>query len=125
MEKRIYLDGKGKDYLRNVFKCSGVMVWKALSFKADTELARKIRYVALSQLGGVASWQADEVETTHEECANTMTQSFGPRVRLVYHKDDSRCEVLVDGREEKSGVCRDIESFVALQAEVGAMAMSL
>ena len=125
MAKKIYVEEKAKAHLRRVFKCSNVMVWKALTFESDSELARKIRYVALSQLGGVANWEAAEVETTHEEVARTMTQHFGPRVSLVYYKEDDRAVVLVDGHEEKSGTVGSIENFVALQNEVQSMAMSL
>ena len=51
--KRIILDyGKAKQ-LAKVFKCSREMVSKALHFKKNSELARKIRYVAKEQYGGI------------------------------------------------------------------------
>ena len=50
MEKKIYVSEKNKAHLREVFGCSTVMVWKALNFKSDSDLAQKIRYTALMQL---------------------------------------------------------------------------
>ena len=43
MKKHIYLDKAGKGKLRQIFGCTDVMVWKALTFESDSELARKIR----------------------------------------------------------------------------------
>ncbi len=51
--KRIILEyGKVKQ-LAWTFRCSREMVSKALHFKKNSELARKIRYVAVQQYGGI------------------------------------------------------------------------
>lgn len=125
MEKKIFVEEAAKMHLRRVFKCSRILVWKALNFKSDSELAQKIRYVALKELGGVANWQPAEVETSHEEVANTMTQTFGERVKLVASKSDTSVVVYVDGKEERRENCDSIPAFMTLQKEVGYMAMSL
>lgn len=125
MKKQIYLSNAGKEHLCKVFKCTKVMVWYALNFKRDSDLARKIRYVALTQLGGVPSWKPEEVETTHEEAARTMTLHFGKRVQLVYDRNDGSSHVLVDGKEERCEHGLDIPGFMALSDEVERMAMSL
>ena len=64
MEKQIYVSKKGKAHLCEVFNCTTVMVWKALNFKSDSELARKIRFTALTQLNGTPNWKQADVETT-------------------------------------------------------------
>lgn len=125
MEKKIFVNEKAKAHLRTVFGCTNVMVWKALSFKSDSDLARKIRFTALKQLGGVANWAPTEVETTHEETARTMTLHFGKRVQLVYDRNDGSSHVMVDGREERREEGLDIPAFMELSDEVGQMAMSL
>lgn len=125
MEKQIFVSEKAKAHLREVFKCTSVMVWYALTFKRDSDLARKIRYVALSQLGGVPSWKQEEVETTHDEGARTMTLSYGARVQLVYDRKDGSSHVLVDGKEERCEQGLGISEFMALSEEVELMAMSL
>lgn len=125
MEKQIYLSNAGKEHLCEVFKCTKVMVWYALTFKRDSDLARKIRYVALTQLGGVPNWKPEEVETTHEETSRTMTLHFGKRVQLVYDRKDGSSHVLVDGKEERCEPGLDIPEFMALSDEVEQMSMSL
>ena len=125
MAKKIYLEDKAKAYLRQVFKCSNVMVWKALTFESDSKLARKIRFVALKELGGVPNWKPEDMETTHEEDENTMTQTFGDRVKLVVSKRDASVLVYVDGKIKRRENCDSIPAFIALQNEVQCMAMSL
>lgn len=125
MSKRIYVEESAKAHLRKVFKCSNVMVWKALTFESDSKLARKIRYVALKELGGVANWKPAEMETSHEETEKTMTQTFGDRVKLVASKDSPSVVVYVDGKERKRETVENIPAFIALQQEVQCMAMSL
>lgn len=128
MDKRIYLNESGMKKLREIFKVSHVTVWSALTYKTQSALAEKIRYVALSQLGGTASkdvQKAVECETTHEEVAKTMTQTFGPRVKLVYFKEGSVARMYVDGKETKKAYCKDISAFIAFQMHVELTAMTL
>ena len=125
MEKKIFVDEKAKGHLRKVFKCTNVMVWKALNFKSDSELARKIRYTALMQLNGTPNWKQADVETTHKETEQTMTQTYSERVKLVVDRKDSSVSVFVDNvvtRKEKE---LSISAFMELQSEVELMAMSL
>lgn len=125
MEKQIYVSKKGKAHLCEVFNCTTVMVWKALNFKSDSELARKIRFTALTQLNGTPNWKQADVETTHEETEQTMTQTYSERVKLVLDRKDSSVSVFVDNvvtRKEKE---LSISAFMELQSEVELMAMSL
>ena len=125
MEKQIYVSKKGKAHLCEVFNCTTVMVWKALNFKSDSELARKIRFTALTQLNGTPNWKQADVETTHEEAAQTMTQTYSGRVKLVIDRKDNSVSVFVDDvvtRKEKE---LSIYAFMELQSEVELMAMSL
>ena len=124
-EKRIYLSESGMAKLRQTFKVSHVTVWKALTYKTESALAEKIRYVALTQLGGTPSKWFPECETTHEEVAKTMTQTFGPRVKLVFFKEGNIARMYVDGKETKKAYCKDIPEFVAFQMHVELTAMTL
>ena len=53
MNRRIVMDrGRVMD-LASAMNCTREMVSKALNFKKDSMLARKIRYVAKEQYGGI------------------------------------------------------------------------
>ncbi len=98
MKKHIYLDRAGKGKLRQAFDCTDVMIWKALTFESESELARKIRHTAIKEFGGVL--MGDNVctgfETTHEP-EGTMTQTFSNRVKIVVYKNEGKAAVLIDG----------------------------
>ena len=125
MKKQIYVSKKGKAHLCEVFNCTTVMVWKAPNFKSDSELARKIRFTALTQLNGTPNWKQADVETTHEEAEQTMTQTFGERVKLVVDRKDGSVSVFVDGVVTRREQDMNIPAFMELQNEVELMAMSL
>ena len=101
MDKKIYVSKRDAAHLRKVFDCSKVMVWKALNFKSDSDLAQKIRYTALMQLNGIPNWKQERMETTHEEAERTTTQTFGERVKLVFDRKDGTTSVFVDGVETR------------------------
>lgn len=125
MEKKIFVDEKAKGHLRKVFKCTNVMVWKALNFKSDSELARKIRFTALTQLNGTPNWKQADVETIHKETEQTMTQTYSERVKLVVDRKDSSVSVFVDNVVTHKEKELSISAFMELQSEVELMAMSL
>ncbi len=125
MDKRIYVTEDAKKHLCKLFKCSRVTVWNALTFKFNSDRARKIRYVALTQLHGVANWQGDEMETTHETSDGTMTQTFGKRVKLVVSRHGGLATVYVDGAQHTQERVNTIPDLMRLQSRVSSMAMSL
>jgi hypothetical protein len=125
MDKRIYVTEDAKKHLCKLFKCSRVTVWNALTFKFNSDRARKIRYVALTQLHGVANWQGDEMETTHETSDGTMTQTFGKRVKLVVSRQGGLATVYVDGAQHTQERVNTIPDLMRLQSRVSSMAMSL
>lgn len=52
MKKYITVPNETKRDLRTIFDCTKEMVWKALNFKSDSDLAKKIRKLAIDK-GGV------------------------------------------------------------------------
>lgn len=124
-DKRIYLSESGMAKLRQTFNVSHVTVWKALTYKTESALAEKIRYVALKQLGGTPSKWFPECETSHEEVDRTMTQTWGDRVKLVTYKDTGDVILFIDGKKEKEVKNISYHDFLVLQQEVELKAMTL
>lgn len=127
MKKHIYLDKAGKGKLRQIFNCTNVMVWKALTFESDSELARKIRYTAVKELGGKLMGEGvyKGWETTHETSEDTMTQTFSNRVKIIVYKDMNRTAVLIDGEVKKVEDGLTVSEFMNLQQEVLKIASDL
>lgn len=127
MKKHVYLDNAGKGKLQQIFSCTNVMVWKALTFESDSELARKIRHTAIKEFGGVL--MGDGVcsgwETTFETAQGTMTQIFSPRVKIVVYLATNRTAVLIDSEVKKVKDGLTIPEFMNLQQEVLKIASDL
>lgn len=123
MDKQIVVNNEGRQFLMNTFGCTRMMVWKALTFKSDSDKARKIRHLALLRGGELVG--VSEGETTYEEVEGTMTQRFGSRVKLVYTRATNMYAIYVDGIMERNGEAGDIVSFVNVQQEAELLAASL
>ncbi|MDD3019542.1 MAG: hypothetical protein PHX61_01015 [Alphaproteobacteria bacterium] len=125
MEKQIVTDGETKEFLLKTFQCSKMQVWKALHFKSDSDMALRIRTLALKRGGAlVGGGFLAECETTHEELEHTMTQRWG-RVKLVYNKNNSEVKVYVDNDIKRIVTISSIPELLSLQQEVGLMAQTL
>ena len=104
MTKRISLDQKGRNKLNKAFPhLSRVSIWNALTWKNDSDISRKIRYVAIKQCGGtiVDGGVTLEWETVHNEAEHTMVQTLGERFKIVVHKETGPVVLFVDGVEKR------------------------
>lgn len=125
MSRQILTDKETKHFLMKAFGCTQQAVWQALTYKRDSEQARRIRVLALKRGGKLVDGSVPECETTHEEVERTMTQTFGPRVKMVYDKETGETTVYVDGEKKESHAGLDIPGFMRLQGEVQLMAAAL
>lgn len=77
--RTIKVSKENKAKLAKMFDCTDRMVYKALCFEGDTELARKIRHVARKEMGGwvEAAVAEDEIfYDTMESGEHLMRQYF-------------------------------------------------
>ncbi len=112
MGKKIFLDPSKKHELAASLGCTEMSVRNALNFVRNTELARKIRFVALKQYGGVPSWRVD-MDTVHT--SREMIQSFGDDVRLILEKRSGRVRLEESGKVLSESSSPSIEEYVRLQ----------
>lgn len=125
MSRQILTDKETKHFLMRTFKCTQQAVWQALTFKRDSEQARKIRTLALKRGGKLVDGYVPECETTHNEVDRTLEQTFGPRVKMVYDRETGETKVYVDGECKESHAGLDVPEFMQLQGEVQLMAAAL
>ena len=125
MRKQILTDNETKTFLMKAFKCSRQAVWQALNFKRDSDQARRIRQLALKRGGKLTDGYMPKCETMHEEVEKTMTQTFGPRVKLVVDKETGDVSVYVDGQLKDSYKSITVPDLMQLQYEVEQMAAAL
>ena len=125
MSKQILTDKETKHFLMKAFGCTQQFVWQALTFRRDSETARRIRVLALKRGGKLVDGYVPKCETTHEEVEKTMTQTFGPRVKLVVDKETGDVSVYVDGQLKDSYKSITVPDLMQLQGEVQLMATAL
>ena len=65
MKKQVTVTKENREFLEKAFKVSSVMIWKALTFESDTDLARKIRKLAIER-GGIEMCFCPVLETMHD-----------------------------------------------------------
>ena len=51
LKRQIAVTKENREFLARAFKVTSVMVWKALNYKSDTDLAKKIRKIAVERGG--------------------------------------------------------------------------
>lgn len=84
-------DGGEGAYLAKLFGVTRVMVWKALAFESDTDLAKKIRKAALER-GAQHVIELPIFETIHDS-EGRMTQTFPGGAIMVCYKDTGAVDV--------------------------------
>lgn len=86
-----YIDvtNEAKTKLAKLFKCTETFVYMALTYRKDSPLAKKIRYVAKRDYDGKAMRHCPECETLHnltEDGRQLMVQNFDNGVKLEVDK---------------------------------------
>ena len=126
MKRQIIIDSDARKRLQEVFGVTRVTVWKALNYESDNELARKIRYTAKKEMGGIEiNGALPGFETVHDKAGRITTQTFGPRVKIILYWDTNRTAVLVDGEVRRIEDGLTLSEFMSVQGEVYKMAQSL
>lgn len=85
-----------KAKLAKLFKCAETMVYMSLTYRKNTDLAKKIRYVAVRDHKGKPMHHCPECETlynTTQEGRDLMLQNFDNGVQLVADKGAGMVEV--------------------------------
>lgn len=111
--------------LEKALGCTDRMIRNALTYVSNTELARKIRYIAVKEYGAVPMCHYPECETMHnvtEDGRKLMVQNFDNGVRLEIDKQTG--EAMIYDRKGRVLETRQIQRLSEL-SEVQLYAESL
>ena len=95
MKQYIHITKEVRSKIKKTFKVSGVMLWKALSFESQSDLAQRIRKMALENYGIVMN-ELPAMETFHDH-DNYMRQYLPNGVLLEFNKNDGTGDVFLRG----------------------------
>lgn len=88
-ESYIKVSNEARAKLARLFNVEEKTVYMALTYRRDSDKARKIRYTAVRNYGGVAMCHCPECETIHnvtEDGRQLMVQNFDNGIKLEIDK---------------------------------------
>lgn len=101
--------------LAKTFQCTPKFVYLALTYRSDTEKARKVRYTAVKEYGAVPMCHYPECETLHDTTENgrqIMRQEFNNGATLRVDKRTG--ETWITNRRGETVVHKQCISFPQL-----------
>lgn len=114
-ESYIKVSNEARAKLARLFKVEEKTVYLALTYRRDSDKARKIRYAAVREYGGVPMCHCPECETLHnitEDGRDLMVQNFDNGIKLEIDKE-SGAAVMYD-RKGAVLSTRQIKEFTEL-----------
>lgn len=117
-ESYIKVSNEARAKLARVFHVEEKTVYLALTYRRDSDKARKIRYMAVKEYGGVPMVHCPACETLHEtteEGREVMRQEWPNGAVLVWYKGTPEVIVRHKGREILHEDCAGMPRFSEIQ----------
>lgn len=117
-ERYINATQEAKNKLARLFRVSDKFVYMALTYRKNTEQARKIRYVAVKEYGAQTMRHCPECETmfeTTEDGREIMRQEWNNGAVLVWYKGTPEVIVRHKGREVLHENCEGLPRLTEIQ----------
>lgn len=114
----IKVNEDAKMKLARVFDVEPKTVYLALTGRRNSDKARKIRYAAVKEYGGVPMLHCPACETLHETTEDgrqIMRQEWPNGAVLVWYKNTPEVIVRHKGREILHENCKDLPRFTEIQ----------
>ena len=112
MKKYIHIKREDREFIAKAFGITERSVFNAIRFddrRGETELARKVRKLAMER-GGIVMVEIPEIETLHD-AYGYMRQYLPNDVLLEFSREDGGCDVFHKGmkvRHYENVLVRDI-----------------
>ncbi len=107
-----------REKLAKAFHCTSKFVYMSLTYRADSEKARKIRHTAVNEYGATPMRHCPECETLHETTEDgreIMRQEWNNGAVLVWYKGSSEVIVRHKGRDVLHENCESLPRFTEIQ----------
>lgn len=120
LSKRITVTKETRENLVKVFNTTAVSVWRALSYRDNSEQSKKMRCYAMQQAGSQTLCETPEIETVHDS-DGYMRQYFPGGVMIEVNKGNGDCTLLKKGATVKCWPCITIQQLTEIQAKAAQM----
>ena len=119
IKRRLDVTKEVRENLAKVFNTTSVSVWRALTFRDNSENSRKMRCYAVEN-GGTVMNETPEIETIHD-CDGYMRQYFPGGVLIEVNKNNGNCYLLVSGTTVESWKNINIMQLEQIQTKAAQM----
>ena len=122
--KRILVTTQVRTELRDAFEVVDDTIGRALNYRNNSDLSKKIRAMALRKGGQVVD-DSNRFDTIHD-ANGRMIQTWGDgKVRLEVSKETGDAVWYVDGKERGKKPALSVAGLMALQQKLGVLYGSL
>lgn len=118
--KKIEVNSDTFQFLQKAFGISRVTLWRALSYKSNTDKAQKIRSVAMQRGGQVWTVDDNQMDTVYDY-DGVMHQYFGEHISLEIDRSN-RVTVYIDGEVKEEHESMNIAELLKLQERMRILA---
>lgn len=121
--RKIEVNTETFQFLQKAFGISRVTLWRALSYKSNTDRAKKIRSLAMQKGGQVWTVDDKQMDTVYDH-DGVMHQYFGEHISLVVDRSN-HVTVYIDGEVKEEHDSMTISQLMKLQERMRVHAASL
>lgn len=119
INRRLDVTKEVRENIAKVFNTTSVSVWRALTFRDNSENSRKMRCYAV-QNGGTVMNEIPEIETLRD-CDGYIRQYFPGNVLIEVNKKNGNCDLLVSGITVESWENINIMQLEQIQTKAAQM----
>lgn len=98
MAKRITLKAEDRKFVLSAMKVSSVALWKALTYRSDSDLSKRLRQLAMEHGGVVVDEIQEKDPTTLHDSDGWMRQYYANGASVEMCKKDGHAEVWMRGQ---------------------------
>jgi hypothetical protein len=112
MKKYIHITREDREFIMKALGVTERMVFKGICFESDSDLAKKVRKLAMDR-GGIVMLEIPEIETLHD-ADGYMRQYLPNDTLLEFSLEDGGCDVYHKGekvRRYENVMVNDIQNI--------------
>jgi hypothetical protein len=124
IRKQIIISDDTRAFLMKTFNCTHKHVWAAITFRANSDSAKRIRRLALQRGGILIDGNTPKAEPVYDTANHTMMQSISDSVVIVVNFTDGTACLLDSGKVVDKLITPSVEDFMQMQQRAQKLAES-
>lgn len=124
IRKQIVISDDTRAFLMKTFNCTHKHVWAAITFRANSDSAKRIRKLAMQRGGILIDGNVPKTEPTYDTANRIMTQPFSDKISIMANFANGIVRLFNDNVIIEEWTNPSLEEFVQLQQRAQKLANS-